>query len=921
MDKKLCLDQELMAKNADLQARLQQAEEALYRIQDGRSDNTLWAHLVKLSSQPMAIGFPDGRLGLVNAAFEKLTGYTATELHHMNWTWAALTPPEWLNSEHEQLATLQATGVPVRYEKEYIRKDGSRVPIELLAHLMADEKGKPRFYYAFITDITERKQAEAALLENEQRMRLATEATGVGIWEWNIQTGQVRWDAQMFRIYGMTPTPDRFITYQEWLNTVLPAERELQATLLQRTVDERGRSSREFHIQRLHDGAKRCIQAVETVRTNAYGQVAWVVGSNLDITDRKRAETALREREAQLRLFITYAPANIAMFDNDMRYLAVSNHWKQDYGLSEDDDLIGRSHYQIFPEIPERWRIIHQRCLAGEVLSSQEDFFERMDGSIQWTKWEARPWRADDGTVGGILIATEEVTSQVLAKRALHESQADLNRAQAVGQLGSWRLNIVNDVLTWSDENHRIFGVTKGTPLNYALFISIVHPEDRAYVDSQWKISLRDDQEPYDIEHRIVVNGKVKWVREKADIEFDTEGKPIEGFGITQDITIRKLAELALRDTDRRKDEFLAMLAHELRNPLAPIRNAVQIIRLTGIEDTSLLRASGMIERQVNQLVRLVDDLLDVSRVSRGKITLQKKTIDLATVIRQAVETNQPLFDSRHHELEVQLPAHPVRINGDLARLAQVVSNLLNNAAKYTESGGHITLAVEQRSQEADGQEAVIRIRDNGRGIDPSALRHLFDLFYQVDRNLDRTDGGLGIGLSLVKNLVQMHGGHVEAYSAGRGTGSEFTVHLPCLPEKPPVPPRSTPDQTALTTPGHRILLVDDNLDVADSMAMLLGLYGHKVTTVHDGEKAIEVALHERPDIVLLDIGLPYMDGYQACKAMRKAGLNEALIIAMTGYGQEGYRRRAQEAGFDQYLTKPVDPQVLIKILDNVPVQ
>ena len=230
-------------------------------------------------------------------------------------------------------------------------------------------------------------------------------------------------------------------------------------------------------------------------------------------------------------------------------------------------------------------------------------------------------------------------------------------------------------------------------------------------------------------------------------------------------------------------------------------------------------------------------------------------------------------------------------------------------------------MAVEQRSKEADGQEAVIRIRDNGRGIDPSALRHLFDLFYQVDRNLDRTDGGLGIGLSLVKNLVQMHGGYVEAYSAGRGTGSEFTVHLPCLPEKPPVPPRSTPDQTALTTPGHRILLVDDNLDVADSMAMLLGLYGHKVTTVHDGEKAIEVALHERPDIVLLDIGLPYMDGYQACKAMRKAGLNEALIIAMTGYGQEGYRRRAQEAGFDQYLTKPVDPQVLIKILDNVPVQ
>lgn len=383
---------------------------------------------------------------------------------------------------------------------------------------------------------------------------------------------------------------------------------------------------------------------------------------------------------------------------------------------------------------------------------------------------------------------------------------------------------------------------------------------------------------------------------------------------VTYETELRERVE-ALREADRRKDEFLAMLAHELRNPLAPISNAVQLLRLVPSKDSILENSRDMIARQVTHLVRLVDDLLDVSRVSSGKIQLQKMALDLAAVVRQAVETSRPLIKSRRHHLTLALPPDPVRVEGDFVRLAQVVANLLNNAAKYTDEGGQIGLTVEKTvgRNETPG-EALIRIRDNGRGIDPPALSSLFDLFYQVDRNLDRSDGGLGIGLALVKSLAEMHGGKVEARSEGRGKGSEFTVHLPLLREVPPAAPAAAGVPTPAVRPA-RILIVDDNRDSAESMALLLKMSGHEVWTAYDGEKAVAVAEEERPAVILLDIGLPGLNGYQACRAMRGAGLTDCLVIAMTGYGQEEDRRLSQEAGFDAHLIKPVNPKTLMQLL------
>jgi CheY-like chemotaxis protein len=312
-------------------------------------------------------------------------------------------------------------------------------------------------------------------------------------------------------------------------------------------------------------------------------------------------------------------------------------------------------------------------------------------------------------------------------------------------------------------------------------------------------------------------------------------------------------------------------------------------------------------------LTRLVDDLLDVSRVSRGKIQLQKENFDLTVAVHQAVESCRPLIDARRHHLNLAIPSEPVYIDGDLARLSQVVANLLNNAAKYTDEGGAIGLTLES-CREAG--EAMIRVTDNGRGIAPAEMEHLFELFYQADHNLDRSDGGLGIGLSLVRSLVNMHHGRVEVRSDGAGRGSEFTIWLPCSRQAPHE--QAAPPQAAQhVTDGMKLLVVDDNRDSAKSMGILLNLLGYQVTLAHDGREAVNTALKQKPDAILLDIGLPELNGYQACRQMREGGLTRQLIIAMTGYGQEEDRKLSQEAGFDHHLVKPVSMPALEALLSR----
>ncbi|MGZ8993217.1 MAG: ATP-binding protein [Burkholderiaceae bacterium] len=383
-----------------------------------------------------------------------------------------------------------------------------------------------------------------------------------------------------------------------------------------------------------------------------------------------------------------------------------------------------------------------------------------------------------------------------------------------------------------------------------------------------------------------------------------------------ENVTERRAAVEALREESRRKDEFLALLAHELRNPLAPIRHVLQIMRLSGGHGQLLHSAFEIMERQIGHMVRMVDDLLDVSRISRGRIELRTENVELAAVIHQAVEVATPHIANMSHKLTLSLPSEPILIDGDSTRLAQAISNLLNNASKFTDAGGSIHLSVER-----DGREAVIRVKDSGIGISAEQLPLIFDMFTQLDGSLERSQAGLGIGLTVVKNLVELHHGTVDAYSAGVGQGCEFVVRLPIQDEVIEEKPQAIADDPQMKS-SRRILVVDDNEDSANSLATFLQLLGNETYTAFDGIEALEKAAALQPDVVLLDIGMPKLNGYEAARRIRALpGGEHVILVAVTGWGQEDDRLRAREAGFDCHMVKPIDPAALTSTLATLSIE
>lgn len=396
---------------------------------------------------------------------------------------------------------------------------------------------------------------------------------------------------------------------------------------------------------------------------------------------------------------------------------------------------------------------------------------------------------------------------------------------------------------------------------------------------------------------------------------LDEYGEVVGAATIGRDITVRKSAEAALREANRRKDEFLAILAHELRNPLAPLSNNLYIASRSSTDEEMRKHAFIMMERQLRQLVRLVDDLLDVSRISQGKLQLRLEIVDLRSVIQNAMETTRQLMERSEHRLEVRMPESPVYVRGDFVRLSQVFSNLLNNAAKYTADGGRIDLAMS-----VSGLIVCIELTDSGVGIPQHALSAIFDIFTQVDDALTRQSGGLGIGLWLVRTLVELHGGSVEARSAGMLQGSTFAVRLP-ISDLPPAESADRIDATVPPVVKRRVLVVDDNADSADSLALVLRLKGHDVYVANDGERAVEQAIELRPDVILLDIGLPKLDGYRVASRIRADLGSKVVLIAITGWGRPEDRDRAREAGFNHHLTKPIDPDNLDHLFAGEPMR
>lgn len=580
------------------------------------------------------------------------------------------------------------------------------------------------------------------------------------------------------------------------------------------------------------------------------------------------------------------------------------------FGYSERE-AVGQSIRLIIPpDKQDEESAILERLRQGQRIEHFETVRVSKQGQRLDVSLTVSPLRDGSGRVIGASKVARDITARKRDAEALRKSEERFRfLAQSVPSI-IWTAAPDGTITYANDQWFQYCGLSphenaRGWPE------LVVHPDDRQRCLEEWNRALRDGTE-YEIEVRNRRHdGVFRWFVTRAAPLKDGEGRVTAWFGVTLDIHDQKEMQQRLREADRRKDEFLATLAHELRNPLAPIRNSLQIMQLADGDGALIGQARSMMERQLGQMVRLIDDLLDVSRISRGKLELRKERVDLAAVLRNAVETARPLIEAAGHKLNLTLPRQPIHLDADPVRLAQVFSNLLNNAAKYMDRGGQIWLAAEREEE-----EVAVTVRDAGIGIPAESLLSIFDMFSQVDRSLERAHGGLGIGLTLVKQLVEMHGGSVHARSEGSGTGSEFTVRLPAVSRPPAAPaPRGHAARRGIPV-TFRILVADDNQDSAESMGTLLRLMGHEVRTVRDGVQALKEAAEFRPDVILMDIGMPLMNGYDTARRIREQRWGQGVVlVALTGWGQDQDKRRARETGFDLHFTKPLNPRDLEQLL------
>ena len=637
------------------------------------------------------------------------------------------------------------------------------------------------------------------------------------------------------------------------------------------------------------------------------------------VTTPSPATPAERNTEQRFQTLFEQAPFSVQLLSVDGRTLRVNQAWKDLWGSYDGDPLLQHvlSEYNVLtdPQLEAKGVTPSlRRAFAGEPARLPTILYDPAEigkpGAARWVEGTARPIKGPDGQVVEVMLIHEDVTERVLADRALRASEAQFRTiADAIPQMvWSTRPDGYHDY--YNRQWYEFTGVppnsTDGEGWN-----GMFHPDDQPRAWERWRHSLATG-EPYEIEYRLRHrSGEYRWVLGRARPVRDERGQIERWMGTCTDIHEQKQTRDELLTNNRRKDDFLAMLAHELRNPLAPISTAAHLLKKAPSDLSRVERSAAIIDRQVRHMRELVDDLLDVSRVTRGLVELESEPVDIKGVVAGAIEQVRPLIDARGQQLTTRMASGEIYVLGDRTRLIQVVANLLNNAAKYTPHNGSLRVSVDV------GRQVTLCVADSGTGIESGLLPHVFDLFTQAERTPDRAQGGLGLGLALVKSLVELHGGSVAAQSAGAGQGSSFTVTLPMLDEKS-LPPSATLQAAGAPDAARalRVLVVDDNKDAADTLALYLDTLGHSVKVEHDSTRALAIARHDVFDVFLLDIGLPELDGYALAHQLRAHPKHtHAKFIALTGYGSASDRQRGEAAGFDHFLVKPADLEVLDKLL------
>jgi PAS domain S-box-containing protein len=855
-----------------------------------------------------------------NAGAERLKGYRPEEIIGQHFS--RFYPRESVSAgwpTHELKVAVE-TG---RFEEENwrLRKDGSKFWASVVITALRGPDREVRGFLKITRDLTDRKQTEERLKLSEERFRLLVDSVSdYAVFMLDPDGRIATWNvgAQRLKQYGAEEIIgqhfSKFYTKAD-IERNWPAEELRIATTVGRFEDEGLRVRK--------DGTTFWANVVITPVKDESGILRGYAKVTRDLTERKAAEESQRRllteevarraaeewaheidrQREQLQVTLSSIGDAVIVTDGQgiVTFLNPVASELTGWNLEEATDKPLESVFRIVNEttLESIANPVTLVFLEGNIVTLANDAaLIAKNGKTIPIEDSAAPIRSKSGEIEGAVLVFRDVTEMRRAVEtrlrlaAIVESSDDA----IIGE------TLDGKILSWNKGARQLYGYSADEAIGQPLSILIPRDHPDELPDLMERIARAESVDHFETQ-RVRKDGSLVDVALTISPILNAYGKVVGASKIARDVSARKLE-------DRRKNEFLAVLAHELRNPLASLRNGLQVLRLADNDRAALAQARPMMERQLQHLVRLVDDLLDVSRISQGKLQLRKERLSLGAVVAHALEVIGQHTDHGQHELTVKVPEEPTYVDADKTRLAQAISNLVNNAIKYSDPGSQIWVTAEHR-----GNEAVIMVKDNGVGIETAMLGKVFDMFTQIDRSLEQSQGGLGVGLNIVKQLVEMHGGTVTAHSAGLGKGSEFSIHLPVVLAVHQQQD-SSGDEPAATSTRHRILVVDDNRDAASSMAMMLQMMGNDVRTANDGLAGIQVAEAFFPDLILLDIGMPKLNGFDTCRRIREQpwGKN-VVIVALTGWGQDEDKQRSQEAGFDSHVVKPVDPATLEQLL------
>ena len=857
---------------------------------------------------------PDGRTIQVNGAWERLWGATIEQVANYNILEDQQLAEKGILSHIRRGFAGEATAIPaIWYDPnetlpETSTRSDPRRWVRAFIHPIKNDSGEITEVVLIHEDMTDQKRAEEALRDSQQRFaRFMQHLPGLA-WAKDLEGRYVYANEAAMTVFG---TSEETLYNRTDEQVFQP---EVAARFKQNDQQALASSAGVQVIETLQhsDGLLHHSLVTKFPIPGSNGKPTLVGGMAIDITDLHRAQAALAESELRYRTIGELVPFGTWMTDAHGKVLHISNCFLEMLGQTLDEHVRSWSS-RLHPDDFERVAGGLPQWFKASVPWEEEYRIRDKEGYYRAILSRGIPIRNEAGAIVSWVGINLDITERKRAEQALRDSEEQFRSIVSQSIAGVAEVDLTGRYLFVNDRYCEIVQRSREELLELRMQDISVGEELKENLALFEKLGR--EGAPFIIEKRYIrPDGSEVWVNNSVSGLRDAQGRVKAVVAVSVDVTDRRRAEEALREADRRKNEFLATLAHELRNPLAPIRNSLQLLQLAGDDPEMQEQARSVMERQLQQMVRLIDDLLDISRITRNRLELRKERIEIATVVQSAMEATRPFIESFGHELVITLPTEPIYLHADLTRLAQVVSNLLNNAAKYTNRGGRISLVARHI-----GGEVVLSVKDNGIGIAPEHVSGLFEMFSQVTTALERSHGGLGIGLALVRGLVEMHGGHVEARSEGLGHGSEFLIRLPVLAESTVRKQLASETSNSAAPAKCRILVVDDNKDSAATLTMMLRLTGHEAHSAHDGLEAVEAAGWFYPDVVLLDIGMPKLNGYEAAARIRQQPWGKKMVlVAVTGWGQEEDKQRAKHAGFDHHLTKPLDYNKLKGILAAV---